>query len=173
MFPPGPDGPSFSRYPEPPHSAGSYDGSNSNSNSSSSSNGSDGTSPMELSSIYTMPTSMSMSLEQSLYAEASGPTSHYHSQPSPGLYPEDSDLRMPSSSLSTASANSSAIGSPQSNPGGRAAGSSAPDWNAAPGMGVQPGIVSNDYVSSADYAGYAMEDSLTFDFTQTKGFVGE
>lgn len=118
--------------------------------------------------MYSMPTTMGF--EQSLYTEAS----HYtlgNNQPSPSLYPEDGDMRMPSSSLSTASANSSAIGSPQSNPGRSGP---ATEWNAQ-SMGVQPSIVGNDYISP-EYAGYAtsgMEDSLTFDFAQAKGFVGE
>lgn len=156
MFSSGPE-PNFSRYPDPPHSAESYDTS-----------ANDNTSPMEMNGIYSMPTTMGF--EQSLYAEAA----HYtlgHSQPSPGLYPEDGDLRMPSSSLSTASANSSAIGSPQSNP---ARSAPVPEWNAQ-GMGVRPGIVGNDYISP-EYAGYSgpgMEDSLAFDFAQAKGFVGE
>ncbi|KAL6863213.1 hypothetical protein ACO1O0_003457 [Amphichorda felina] len=154
MFSSGPE-PNFSRYPDPPHSAESYDTS-----------ANDNTSPMEMNGIYSMPTTMGF--EQSLYAEAA----HYtlgHSQPSPGLYPEDGDLRMPSSSLSTASANSSAIGSPQSNP---ARSAPVPEWNAQ-GMGVRPGIVGNDYISP-EYAGYSgpgMEDSLAFDFAQAKGFV--
>lgn len=118
--------------------------------------------------MYSMPTTMGF--EPSLYAEAS----HYtlgNGQPSPGLYPEDGDMRMPSSSLSTASANSSAIGSPQSNP---ARSAPAPEWNAQ-NMGLRPGIVGNDYISP-EYAGYpasGMEDSLAFDFAQVKGFVGE
>ncbi|KAF4121800.1 hypothetical protein GMORB2_1639 [Geosmithia morbida] len=106
--------------------------------------------------------------------------------PSPGglsLYGADDVNGMPSSGLSTASADSSAAGSPQSNPVGM-----TQDWS---GQGQQqqqqmhhnqhPGIVGNDYVSPADFGGapaYATLDesmAVTFDFGQhqPKGFVGK
>lgn len=136
----------FSRYPEPPHSAT--------------------TSPMDMSSMYSMPTSMAF--EPSLYAE----TSHYtlgNGQTSPGMWPEEGDIRMPSSSLSTASATSSAIGSPQSNPGQSGP---AQDWNHQ-GMGVHPSIVGNDFSPEYGYS-YHMEEQPTFDYAHAnKGFVGK
>lgn len=156
MFPQGNDGTGLNQYPDPPHSAGSYDASNS-----------DITSPMDMNTMYSMPSSMTF--DQSLYAEASRYA--LGGQPSPSLYQEDGDLRMPSSGLSTASADSSAVGSPQSNPSRSGA---APEWNSQ-SMAVQPSIVSNDYISP-DFGGYTtsgMEDSISFDFTQSKGFVGE
>ncbi|KAI6783206.1 Metallothionein expression activator-like protein [Emericellopsis cladophorae] len=82
---------------------------------------------------------------------------------------EDSEIRMPGSSLSTASASSSNAGSPIHN-----------DWRHLPShtMGMaQPSIVGNDYGEYMDvghngYAGAQMEDMQLFDYTQaTKGFV--
>lgn len=133
----------YGQYSEPPHSVSSD---------------STTTSPMDM---YTMPTT---GFEHSLYAEA--PYNMNHNPTSPGLYTDEGELRMPSSSLSTASASSSAIGSPQSNPGRSAPGQ---EWNAQ----YQPSIVGNDYMSP-EYAGYPIEEQpLAYDFTHTKGFVGE
>ena len=106
--------------------------------------------------MYTMPpTNTTAAFEPFLYAS---------------MY-EDSEIRMPGSSLSTASASSSNAGSPIHN-----------DWRHLPShtMGMaQPSIVGNDYGEYMDighhgYAGAQMEDMPPFDFTQaTKGFVGE
>ena len=90
-----------------------------------------------------------MAFEPSLYAE---PPSNYilTSGTSPAPYQEDGDLRMPSSSLSTASATSSAIGSPQSNHGQMGSG---PEWASHGSIGA-PSIVGNDYISAAEYAAF-------------------
>jgi hypothetical protein len=114
----------------------------------------------------------SMAFEPSLFAEA--PNNYYLSasssngQSSPGLYTDDSDLRLPSSSLSTTSV-PSAASSPQSNPGHMGA---VPEWGVP--VNVQPAIVGNDYV---DYhQGFPVHHGMeepSFDFTHNKGFVGE
>lgn len=93
---------------------------------------------------------------------------------SPGMYTDEPEMRLSSSSLSTASAPSaasSAIGSPQSNHGQMGA---VPEW-ASTGLGVQPSIVGNDYIPGSDYSGFGgpgMEE-LAFDFGTNKGFVGK
>ncbi|KAL2670807.1 hypothetical protein Neosp_014609 [[Neocosmospora] mangrovei] len=108
--------------------------------------------------------------QQPLYAEA--PNYMLNSRASPGMYTDESDMRLSSSSLSTASAPSaasSAIGSPQSNHGQMGA---VPEW-APQGLGVQPAIVGSDFMAGADFgsfAGAGMEE-LNFDFPATKGFV--
>jgi hypothetical protein len=122
-----------------------------------------------------------VAFEPTLFAEA--PNYYLHGNAnsisgghsSPGLYTDDSDLRLPSSSLSTASAPSaasSAIGSPQSNPGHMGA---VPDWACQGGLGVQPTIVNNDYMAGEypGFAGAGMEELAFADFTHNKGFVGE
>jgi hypothetical protein len=112
-----------------------------------------------------------MGFEPALYAEA--PSYMLNSGASPGMYPEDGDMRLPSSSLSTASAPSaasSAIGSPLSNHGQMG----AVEWSAR-GLNGQPGIVGNDYMPGSEYSGYAAPgmEEIAFDFTHNKGFVGE
>jgi len=110
--------------------------------------------------MYAMPTT---GFEQSLYADASY-NSMNQNPASPAFYTDEGEIRMPSSSLSTASASSSAIGSPQSNPGRSG---QQQDWNAP----YQPSIVGNDYISP-EYTGYPMDDqSLPYDFSHSKGFV--
>jgi hypothetical protein len=111
-------------------------------------------------------------VEPSLYAEASNYM--LNSRASPSMYTdESSDMRLPSSSLSTASApstTSSAIGSPQSHHGQMGA---MPEW-APQGLGLQPAIVGNDYMGSdfASFPGSGMEE-LSFDFPTAKAFVGK
>ncbi|KAF4982019.1 hypothetical protein FZEAL_2269 [Fusarium zealandicum] len=110
-------------------------------------------------------------VEPSLYAEA--PNYMINSRASPGMYTDESDMRLPSSSLSTASAPSaasSAIGSPQSNHGHMGA---MPEW-APHGLGVQPAIVNSDYMTAAEFtpfAGPGMEELSFVDFPTAKGFV--
>jgi hypothetical protein len=117
--------------------------------------------------MYTIPTTAGF--EQSLFAE----TSHFmlHGQPSPAMYAEECDMRLPSSSLSTGSATSSAIGSPLSNHGQSNA---APEWGVH-GLGVRPGIVPNDYMPGSEYSGYSSHglDEMNFDLTQPKGFISK
>lgn len=120
------------------------------------------------------PTTAPMGFEASLYAET--PNYILNSRASPGSYHDESDMRLPSSSLSTASvpsAPSSVIGSPQSNHGQLGG---VPEWSAQ-GMAVQPSIVGNDYMTGAEYfaGAAAMEDFGGFDFgaAQPKTFVGE
>ncbi|KAI9902890.1 hypothetical protein N3K66_002242 [Trichothecium roseum] len=117
--------------------------------------------------MFPIPTTMGF--EPSLYT---GPPpfvmNHTNDSASPGLYAEDGEFRLPSSSLSTASAPSSAIGSPQSNSGQN----NGHEWGIR-GHSAQPGIVGNDYINSAEYTGYGgpMEE-LAFDFSvPVKGFV--
>ncbi|KEY64826.1 hypothetical protein S7711_09156 [Stachybotrys chartarum IBT 7711] len=111
-----------------------------------------------------------LGFEPSLFAEA---PNYLLNRTSPGMYPEDGDLRLSSSSLSSApSATSSAISSPQSHHGQMGPLS---DWSAHP-LDIQPTIVGNDYVASHDYSGFhnpGMEE-LNFNFvTKQPGFVGE
>ncbi|KAH7119317.1 hypothetical protein EDB81DRAFT_237303 [Dactylonectria macrodidyma] len=114
----------------------------------------------------------SMGFEPALYAEAA-PNYMLNNRSSPGMY-DESDMRLPSSSRSTASAPSaasSAIGSPQSNHGQMGA---VPDC-APQSLGVQPSIVGNDYIAGSDYPSFAPHgmEELAFDFGPAKGFVGE
>lgn len=100
---------------------------------------------------------------------------HQYGMPtSPSLY--GAEERMPSSGLSTASADSSAAGSPQSNPGhGTGANDVEYEWPAA-----HPSIVgSESYNLSPDFSRYGSTAGLddasvmaAFDFAQPKGFVG-
>ncbi|KAF4969449.1 hypothetical protein FSARC_3307 [Fusarium sarcochroum] len=111
-------------------------------------------------------------VEPPLYAEA--PNYMINSRASPGMYTDESpDMRLPSSSLSTASAPSaasSAIGSPQSNHGQMGA---MPEW-APQGLGLQPTIVGNDYMGSdfSSFPSSGMEE-LSYDFPTAKAFVGK
>ncbi|KAF7546212.1 hypothetical protein G7046_g9364 [Stylonectria norvegica] len=115
-----------------------------------------------------------MGFESSLYAEAPNVNYMLNSRASPGMYPDEQDMRVPSSSLSSASAPSAAsstMGSPQSHHGQMGG---VPEWTPH-GLGVQPTIVGNDYMAGSEYstfAGPGMEE-LAFDFGQAKGFVGE
>lgn len=107
------------------------------------------------------------------------PTFMFDSRMSPGMYPEDGEMRVPSSNLSNASipsAPSSAVGSPRSNHGQPAP---VPGWP-GPHMGMSPGIVGQTeyFVNGTEYsfAGPGMDDFPPFAaFTDTKppGFVGE
>lgn len=113
-----------------------------------------------------------MGYEPALYAEA-GPNYILNNRSSPGMY-DETDMGLPSSSRSTASAPSaasSAIGSPQSNHGQMGP---VPEWTPQ-GLGVQPGIVGNDYITGQDYASFAPHglEELSFDFGPPKAFVGE
>jgi hypothetical protein len=144
----------YTRYPDPPHSASSYD---------------TNTTPMDMNSMYGLP---SVGFEQSLYAEASNYIIN-HNRASPGLYHEEGDLRLPSASLSTNSATSSDVPSPESTPG-HPLGSSS-EWNP---NGPHPSIVSNDfeYVANHEYTGYPSQgmEEFAYDYaTQSKGYVGK
>jgi hypothetical protein len=109
-----------------------------------------------------------------IFNNSSNNSNNNNSRTSPGLYPDDGDMRLSPSGLSAASAPSapsSVVGSPQSNAGHLG----VPDWN-GPGMGMQPGIVNNDYMTGGEYPTFSsvgVEDIPTFDFTQPKSFVGE
>ncbi|KAI0876570.1 hypothetical protein GGS24DRAFT_215117 [Hypoxylon argillaceum] len=94
----------------------------------------------------------------------------YRSRTSPGLYPDDGDLRIPASNLSTASAPSpsSTVGSPNSNHGQLAF---MPEYTTS-GINVNPSIVgAGDYFASTEYSAYTgpgMEDfTMTFDAKST------
>lgn len=153
----------FNRYPDAPHSASSYDTSN--------------TSPMDMgsSSMYGLTPSSAAGFEQSLYAEASNYILH-HSRASPGVYPDEGELRhtLTSSSLSTNSATSSAAASPQSNPSHHMSSSSTGrEWHHHH-QGLHPSIVGNDYGANPEYAGFSgagMDEY--FEFAQSKSFVGK
>ncbi|KAK0392107.1 hypothetical protein NLU13_1605 [Sarocladium strictum] len=117
--------------------------------------------------------------EQSMYTDSSAPymmSQHSsHSRASPGMYADDSDMRLGSSTLSTTSAPSaasSAIGSPQSHHGHN--GSSMTEWGTVSMAGVQPAIVSNEYMASngeyAAFGGHGMDD-FVLDFSGGKTFV--
>lgn len=142
----------YPSYPEPPQNAFSS------------------ASPMDIGATYP-PTTTSMGFEPSLYAET--PNYFLTGHTSPGAYPEDGDMRLSSSGLSSGSvpsAPSSAIGSPQSSHGQLG----VSGWSGH-GMNVQPGIVGNDYMAGSEYFnGSAMEDFNSFDFGgQSKSFVGK
>lgn len=131
------------------------------------------TGPMDVSipaDAFSFQQTMGFVEQQPLYAEA--PNYMLNSRASPGMYTDESDMRLSSSSLSTASAPSaasSAIGSPQSNHGQMGA---VPEW-APQGLGGQPAIVGSDFMAGADFGSFAgpgMEE-LNFDFPATKGFV--
>jgi hypothetical protein len=99
----------------------------------------------------------------------------YPGKSSPGLYADDSDMRVPSSNLSIASATSSNMGSPLSNHGNLAP---IPEWAAPQGLGVTPGIVDqNDYFPGSEYSfasGTIDGFNPVLEFTHAKpGFVGE
>ncbi|EQK97946.1 hypothetical protein G6O67_000020 [Ophiocordyceps sinensis] len=106
-----------------------------------------------------------MGFEASLYGESANYV--LNGRASPGSYPDEGDMRLPSSGLSSApSAPSSAMGSPQSNHGQLGA---LHEWSAH-GLAVQPGIVGNDYIEY--FSGTGMEDLGGFvDFQTNKTFV--
>lgn len=111
-----------------------------------------------------------------VYAEA--PYMYNSGRASPGMYPDDSDMRGPSSDLSIASASSSNMGSPLSSHGQVAP---IPEWATAPhGLGVTPGIVDqSDYFPGGDgysFASGAIEafnPAYEFPASKAPGFVGE
>lgn len=112
------------------------------------------------------------SLDQSLYGtDNSVPSYVLHSRTSPSSgYPDDGDMRLSSSGLSTASAPSapsSVVGSPQSHTGHLG----VPEW-----ASMQPSIVGDYMTTGSDYPTFSsgsIDDLSTFDFTHPKSFVGE
>lgn len=110
-------------------------------------------------------------LEQTLYGTENGvPSYTLNNRTSPSIYPDDGDMRLSSSGLSTASAPSapsSVVGSPQSHTGGHMG---LPEWAT-----MQPTIV-GDYMTGGEYPTFSsgnVDDLSTFDFTHPKTFVGE
>lgn len=103
-----------------------------------------------------------------LYAEA--PYNMYNGRSSPATYPDDGEMRIPSSNLSTASASSSTMGSPLSSHGQL---QPVPDWTAQHGLAVSPGIVDqHDYFPAGTEYSFApgMEAfNPQFEYTQAKG----
>ncbi|KAI0798860.1 zinc finger protein [Xylaria sp. FL0064] len=94
----------------------------------------------------------------------------YRGRTSPGLYPDDGELRIPPSNISTASAPSpsSTVGSPNSNHGQS---TFMPEYTPS-GMNVNPSIVgSGDYFGGTEYSAFTgpgMEDfTMTFDSKST------
>ncbi|KAK1833366.1 zinc finger protein PLAG1 [Podospora conica] len=128
------------------------------------------------------PRQPSLEYATSMGYEANGPVYAetpfmYHAKSSPGgMYGDDSsDMRVPSSNLSIASASSSNIGSPLSNHGALAP---IPEWAAATHAhhGATPGIVDHqgDYHypgSEYSFAPGSIHDGFnqTFDFVPAKG----
>ncbi|KAK0626463.1 hypothetical protein B0T14DRAFT_562368 [Immersiella caudata] len=125
------------------------------------------------------PTTVGYSANGHMFAEAAPFT--YHSKSSPGYGDDASDMRVPSSDLSIASASSSNVGSDMGSPisthGNLAA---IPEWAAAPhGLGVTPGIVDqSDYFPGSEYSfapGAIDGYNPAFDFpshAKGPGFVG-
>lgn len=110
------------------------------------------------------------SLDQTMYGTDNGiPNYILNSRTSSSTYPDDGDMRLSSSGLSTASAPSapsSVVGSPQSHAGHLG----VPEW-----AHMQPNIV-GDYMTGGDYPTFSssnVDDLSTFDFTHPKTFVGE
>ncbi len=99
----------------------------------------------------------------------------YRGRTSPGLYPDDGELRIPPSNISTASAPSpsSTVGSPNSNHGQSAY---MPEYPPS-GMNVNPTIVgSGDYFGGTEYSAFTgpgMEEFTTMTFDSKSTFVGE
>ncbi len=94
---------------------------------------------------------------------------------SPAMYQEDSDMRISSSSLSSASgpsAPSSAVGSPRSHHDMLPA---VPEWPAPQCLSVSPNIVNQgDFFTPGEYS-YSnshLEEFTHFEFPQPKSFVG-
>ncbi|KAK4467103.1 hypothetical protein QBC42DRAFT_165158 [Cladorrhinum samala] len=97
---------------------------------------------------------------------------------SPGMYPDDSDVRGPASDLSIASASSSNVGSPLSSHGqmdGQMA--PIPEWASGPhGLGVTPGIVDTSDYHEYSFApgtvdGYEYSPAFEYPVSKTPGFV--
>ena len=123
---------------------------------------------LEHDNVYSIPTSMGF--EATLYTGTSHfPMNHNNNgSTSPGLYTEDAEFRLPSSSMSTASAPSSAIGSPQSNSGQN----NGHEWGR--GHGAQPSIVGNDYITNGEYGYGGGLEELAFDYAApVKAYVGK
>ncbi|KAB5575997.1 hypothetical protein GE09DRAFT_611976 [Coniochaeta sp. 2T2.1] len=94
----------------------------------------------------------------------------YNAARSPhSMYPEE-EIRVPSSNLSTASASSSNMGSPLSNPGQLAP---MTEWTTPHGLGVSPGIVDgNEYFAGGNdyHYGHGIEGyNAQFEFVPAKG----
>lgn len=125
------------------------------------------------------PTTVGYNANGPIFAEA---PFMYHSKSSPGYGDDASDMRVPSSDLSIASASSSNVGSDMGSPisthGNLAA---IPEWAATPhGLGVTPGIVDqNDYFPGSEYSfapGAIDGFNPAFDYpphAKGPGFVGE
>ncbi|KAI3330947.1 zinc finger protein [Ustulina deusta] len=97
----------------------------------------------------------------------------YRGRTSPGLYPDDGELRIPPSNISTASAPSpsSTVGSPNSNHGQSAY---MPEYPPS-GINVNPTIVgSGDYFGGTEYSAFTgpgMEEFTTMTFDSKSTFV--
>ncbi|KAI1853562.1 hypothetical protein JX266_001546 [Neoarthrinium moseri] len=94
----------------------------------------------------------------------------FDSRLSPGAYPEDGELRVTSSNLSTTSASSSNMGSPHSNHDQLA-------YNPEFGqnaMSINPGIV-GDYCTGTEYSTYVPQEMEGYSmvYESKPGFVGE
>lgn len=114
--------------------------------------------------------SQSAGFEAAAMYAGEAPHFSYHGRASP----ESGDLRVPSSSLSTASAPSapsSTVGSPLSNPGQLAF---IPEYHQN-ALGVNPSIVQPDYYTSTEYSFTApvIDDFSGMTYEGKPGFVGE
>jgi hypothetical protein len=94
----------------------------------------------------------------------------YNGRGSPSTYHEDSELRVPSSNLSTVSASSSTVGSPHSNHGQLAL---VPDYH---NPLVNPSIVGQpDYYTGSEYSSFVQPgmEEYNLGYESKPGFVGE
>ncbi|KAI1336139.1 hypothetical protein F5Y15DRAFT_213354 [Xylariaceae sp. FL0016] len=97
----------------------------------------------------------------------------YQGRTSPRMYPDDGELRIPPSNLSTTSAPSapsSTVGSPNSNHGQLAY---IPEYQQS-GFGANPGIVgSSEYFTGTEYSAFSGPgmDEFTMTFDNKPGFV--
>ncbi|KAK2612902.1 hypothetical protein QQS21_001013 [Conoideocrella luteorostrata] len=126
-------------------------------------------SPMEIGVGYPATTTGMVFEPSLLYTET--PSYVLTGNSSPGVYADDSDMRLSSSGLSSTSmpsAPSSAVGSPRSNHGQHG----VADWNNH-SMNVQPSIVGTDFMARGDYFHNSGIDEFNgFDFgEQPKSFA--
>ncbi|KAI0117056.1 hypothetical protein F4814DRAFT_273232 [Daldinia grandis] len=105
----------------------------------------------------------------SIYPETHLMYSNNHNRASPSMFPDDYEMPVPASSLSTASAPSetasSTVGSPNSNHGQS---SFFPEYQQS-GLGVNPGIVDpSNYFSGTEYSTYPGMDEFNMTFVDNK-----
>jgi hypothetical protein len=99
----------------------------------------------------------------------------YGGRASPGAYAEDAELRVPPSNMSTTSASSSNMGSPQSH-NGQLAYNTVPEYSHN-ALGVNPSIVGHEnYFTGTEYSSYVPVPMESYEMTYADnkpGFVGK